>query len=188
MQNLPDDFFTAKAVKKRGPERHLTKNYNFAGPGTEYFARMKGSAFYEKMMKDAGRPLVGSKPYNKPYDKLDGCGKVHDKVFADPKATPAQVRAADREFQKCAQKVKVSEDGVTEKLRSIASRVGFEGKIALERAQLLRPGSFASGGEEKGHHGKGEVGSQLGKKGGAIVSLGKKIVSVAQKGTKLIDK
>lgn len=188
MNNLPDDFFTAKEAKKRGPERHLTKNYNFAGPGTEYFARMKGSAFYEKMMKDAGRPLVGTKPYNKPFDKLDGCGKVHDKVFADPKATPAQVRAADREFQKCAQKVSVSEDGLTEKLRSIASRVGFEGKIALERAELLRPGSFASGGEEKGHHGKGEIGSQLGKKGGKIVSLGKKIIDVANKGTKLIEK
>ena len=188
MNNLPDDFFTAKEAKKRGPERHLTKNYNFAGPGTEYFARMKGSAFYEKMMKDAGRPLVGTKPYNKPFDKLDGCGKVHDKVFADPKATPAQVRAADREFQKCAQKVSVSEEGLTEKLRSIASRVGFEGKIALERAELLRPGSFASGGEEKGHHGKGEIGSQLGKKGGKIVSLGKKIIDVANKGTKLIEK
>ena len=188
MNNLPDDFFTAKEAKKRGPERHLTKNYNFAGPGTEYFARMKGAAFYEKMMKDAGRPLVGTKPYNKPFDKLDGCGKVHDKVFADPKATPAQVRAADREFQKCAQKVSVSEDGLTEKLRSIASRVGFEGKIALERAELLRPGSFASGGEEKGHHGKGEIGSQLGKKGGKIVSLGKKIIDVANKGTKLIEK
>ena len=186
MQNLPDDFFTTKSVKKRGPERHLTKNYNFAGPGTEYFARMKGSAFYEKMMKDAGRPLVGSKPYNKPYDKLDGCGKVHDKVFADPKATKEQVRAADREFQKCAQKIKVSEDGVTDKLRSIAARVGFEGKIAAEKAGLLRPGSFASGGEEKGEHGKGEVGSQLGKKGGQLVALGKKAAHLIQKGVKAV--
>ena len=188
MQNLPKDFFTGEAAKKRGPERHLTKNYNFAGPGTEYFARMKGSDFYEKMMKDAGRPVVGSKPYNKAYDKLDGCGRVHDKVFADPKATPAQVRAADREFQKCAQGVKLTEDGITDKLRSIAARVGFEGKIAAEKAKLLRPGSFASGGEEKGHHGKGEFGQQLGKKGGALVSLGKKAVAIANKGVKLIDK
>jgi len=188
MQNLPKDFFTAEAAKKRGPERHLTKNYNFAGPGTEYFARMKGSAFYEKMMKDAGRSVVGSKPYNKAYDKLDGCGRVHDKVFADPRATPAQVRAADKQFQKCAQGVKLTEDGITDKLRSVAARVGFEGKIAAEKAGLLRPGSFASGGEEKGHHGKGEFGSQLGKKGAALLSLGKKAVAIANKGVKLVDK
>ena len=173
MDNLPADFFTAAKAKKRGPERHLTKNYNFAGPGTEYFARKKGSDFYEKLMKEAGRPLVGSKPYNKPYDKLDGCGFVHDKTFADPKATKEQVRAADREFQKCAQKITLK-DGVTDKLRSVASRIGFEGKIAAEKAGILRPGSFASGGEEKGKHGKGEVGSQLGKVGGALVSLGMK--------------
>ena len=74
MSNVPADFFEPAQVKKRGPERHLTKNYNFAGPGTEYYARKKGSDFYENMMKKAGRPLVGSKPYNKAYDKLDGCG------------------------------------------------------------------------------------------------------------------
>ena len=183
MQNLPDDFFTAKEAKKRGPERHLTKNYNFAGPGTEFFARKKGSAFYEKLMKDAGRPVVGSKPYNKPYDKLDGCGFVHDEVNADPKATPAQVKAADRAFQKCAQKITLK-DGVSDKLRSIVARVGFEGKLAAERAQLLRPGSFASGGEEEGHHGKGEVGKQLGQKGGAMIKLGLKVASVFYKGKK----
>jgi len=49
---------------------------------------------------------------------------------------------------------------------------------------ILRPGSFASGGEDKGKHGKGEVGSQLGKVGGALVSLGMKAlkkVTVGQK-------
>ena len=185
MNNLPKDFFTPEAAKKRGPERHLTKNYNFAGPGTEYFARKKGSAFYEKLMKDAGRPLVGHKPYDKPYDKLDGCGFVHDKVFADPKATKEQVRAADREFQKCAQKITLK-DGVSDKLRAVASRIGFAGKIAAEKVGLLRPGSFASGGEQKGKHGSGEVGSQLGKVGGALVSVGKKVLKAHKKGMKFI--
>jgi len=173
MENLPADFFTAKAAKKRGPERHLTKNYNFAGPGTEYFARRKGSDFYEKLMKEAGRPLVGSKPYNKPYDKLDGCGFVHDKTFADPKATKEQVRAADKEFQKCAQKITLK-DGVSDKLRSVASRIGFEGKIAAEKAGILRGGSFAAGGEGKGKHGSGFVGQELGKVGAALGALGRK--------------
>lgn len=148
-EDKKDDDYSPDAVKKRGPERHLTKNYNFAGPGTEYRARMKGSAFYEKMMKDAGRPLVGTKPYNKPYDKLDKCGFVHDKVYANRNATAAQVKEADRVFQKCAQKITLKDDGLTDKLRSIAARAGFEGKIALESIGVLRKGSFASGGDKK---------------------------------------
>tara|TARA_R110000824_G_scaffold48395_3_gene136659 strand:- start:854 stop:1450 length:597 start_codon:yes stop_codon:yes gene_type:complete len=141
------DPFSAAEAKKRPAEKHLTNKYNFAGPGTEYAARMKGSAFYEKMMKDAGRKLVGTKPYNKPINKLDGCAKIHDKVYNNPKATPAQVKEADRVFQKCA-KGKGAK-GVEEKLLSVAARAGFEGKIALERAGVLRKGSFAEGGAKK---------------------------------------
>ena len=148
-EDKEEDDYSTDAVKKRGPERHLTKDYNFAGPGTEYKARMKGSAFYEKMMKDAGRALVGTKPYNKPFDKLDGCGYIHDKVYANPKATAAHVKEADRDFQKCAQKITFEKDGVKDKLRSIAARAGFEGKIALESAGVLRKGSFAKGGGKK---------------------------------------
>jgi len=148
-EDKKEDDYSPDAVKKRGPERHLTKNYNFAGPGTEYRARMKGSAFYEKMMKDAGRPLVGSKPYNKPYDALDKCGFHHDKIYANKNATAAQVKEADRQFQKCAQKITFEKDGVKDKLRSIAARAGFEGKIALESIGVLRKGSFASGGDKK---------------------------------------
>jgi len=173
-------------AKKRGKEKHLTKNYNFAGPGTFYKARMKGGDYYENLMKAAGRKLVGTKPYNKPYDKLDGCGKVHDKVYADPKATSEQIKAADREFQKCAQKVTLKDDGITDKLRSIAARVGFEGKIALEEAGIFSKGSYAAGGETTKEHltrvGKGigrflmgATGAYLGLKGGQ---------AIANKGTK----
>ena len=171
------DYFAPEQVKKRGPERHLTKNYNFAGPGTEFRARMKGSDFYEKMMKDAGRKLVGHKPYNKPYDKLDACGIVHDKVYARDDATAAEVKQADRDFQKCAQKLTVSADGVTDKLRSIAARTGFEGKIALEHLGILRKGSFASGGEKQ---------SGIGKKISQLASIGKKVLNTKRKGMKLI--
>tara|TARA_R110000765_G_scaffold223057_2_gene327195 strand:- start:2242 stop:2844 length:603 start_codon:yes stop_codon:yes gene_type:complete len=142
------DEFSGEEAKKRGPEKHLTSKYNYAGPGTEYRARMKGSDFYEKMMNDAGRKLVGTKPYNKAINKLDACAKIHDKVYSNPKATAAQVKEADRVFQKCSSKVKVS-DGIEQKLLSVAGRAGFEGKIALESVGVLRKGSFASGGNKK---------------------------------------
>jgi len=141
------DVFSGEEAKKRGPERHLTNKYNFAGPGTEYAARMKGSAFYEKMMNDAGRKLVGTKPYNKPINKLDGCAKIHDKVYNNKKATASMVKDADRAFQSCVKKKGAK--GVEEKLLSIAARAGFEGKIALESVGVLRKGSFAEGGAKK---------------------------------------
>ena len=146
-EDVKVDEFSGEEAKKRGPERHLTNKYNFAGPATEYAARMKGSDFYEKMMTDAGRKLIGTKPYNKPINKLDGCAKIHDKVYNNPKATAAMVKEADRVFQKCA-KGKGAK-GVEEKLLSVAARAGFEGKIALESAGVLRKGSFASGGNKK---------------------------------------
>jgi hypothetical protein len=141
------DVFSGEEAKKRGPEKHLTNKYNFAGPGTEYAARMKGSAFYEKMMNDAGRKVIGTKPYNKPINKLDGCAKIHDKVYNNKKATASMVKDADRAFQSCVKKKGAK--GVEEKLLSIAARAGFEGKIALESVGVLRKGSFAEGGAKK---------------------------------------
>jgi len=172
-------------AKKRGKEKHLTKNYNFAGPGTFYKARMKGSDYYENLMKAAGRPLVGTKPYDKPFDKIDACGKVHDKVYADPKATSEQIRAADREFQSCVKKLG-PQDNVSERLRGLVARAGFEGKIALEEAGIFSKGSFASGGETTKEHikrvGKG-IGRFLMGAGGAYLGL-KGGDAIANKGTK----
>ena len=138
-----------KGAKKRGPERHLSKKYNFAGPGTEYAARMKGSDYYEGLMKAAGRPIVGTKPYNKPYDKVDSCGLPHDKVFNDPNASAAEVQKADAVFQKCALKAAQDTDVPDERLRGIFAAGGFELKARLEDAGLLRKGSFAQGGESR---------------------------------------
>ena len=138
-----------KGAKKRGPERHLSKKYNFAGPGTEYAARMRGSDYYEGLMKAAGRPIVGTKPYNKPFDKVDACGLPHDKVFNDPNATSAEIRRADEVFQQCALKAAQDTDIPDERLRGIFAAGGFELKTRLEDAGLLRKGSFASGGESR---------------------------------------
>jgi len=169
---------TVEAAKKRGNvERHLSNKYNFAGPGTEFRARMKGSDFYEKLMKDAGRKVVGTKPYNKPYDAIDGCGIIHDKVYARPDATAAEVQKADREFQKCV--LKAVKDGkakgVGNKLRAAVSLAGFEGKLAIENVGLVRKGSFASGGDKQ---------SVLGQKLSRAAGIGKKALGGVKKAVK----
>ena len=147
------------AAKKRGPERHLSKKYNFAGPGTEYAARMKGSDYYEGLMKAAGRPVVGTKPYNKPFDKVDSCGLPHDKVFNDPNASTAEIRRAD---------------DPDERLRGIFAAGGFELKRRLEDAALLRKGSFAQAGESTASQlvrlGKKTAGTAIGNKVSSLLS------------------
>jgi hypothetical protein len=175
MSYTPEEI---KAAKKRGPERHLSKKYNFAGPGTEYAARMKGSDYYEGLMKAAGRPVVGTKPYNKPFDKVDSCGLPHDKVFNNPKATAKEVQKADAVFQKCALKAAQDTDIPDERLRGIFAAGGFELKKRLEDVGVLRKGSWAQGGESRAQH-LARVGSK------AIVGkLGDKVSSVFKKGTK----
>ena len=165
---------TLEDAKKRGPERHLTNAYNFAGPGTMYKARMKGSDFYENLMKEAGRKLVGTKPYNVPINKLDTCARTHDKTYADPKATADEVRKADNVFIDCIGKVKVS-DGIEEKLLAVAGKVGFDTKRVVEDAGLVRKGSFSDGGDKQ---------SGLGKKISKFKSMGKKVKQVIKKGVK----
>jgi len=167
---------TIEEAKKRGPERHLTNKYNFAGPGTFYEARMKGSDFYENLMKEAGRKVVGTKPYNKPINKLDTCAQTHDKTYVNKNATAAMVKQADRVFQDCISKVKVS-DGIEEKLLSIAGKAGFDAKLAAEGAGLVRKGSFAAGGDKH---------SALGMKVKGAIGLGKKSAGSIVKGIKKI--
>ncbi len=162
---------TIEDVKKRGPERHLTNKYNFAGPGTFYSARMKGSNFYEDLMKEAGKKVVGTKPYNIPINKLDACAKIHDKVYNNPNTTGTQVQEADRVFPNCIVKIKVS-DGITQKLLAIAATKGFDAKLVAENVGVVRKGSFAEGGAKH---------SVLGQKIKGAVGLGKKALGSVSK-------
>jgi len=164
-------------AKKRGPERHLTSDYNFLGPGTFFKARMKGSDFYEKLMKDSGRKAVGTKPYGKPFNKLDACAKIHDTTYADPNASAAEVLASDKAIQVCAKKNVGTDSTLSEKLLSKVVRAGFEGKNALEAKDVLRKGSFADGGEK---HGIGE----FGKKVKSLHTLGMKALGIGKRGKK----
>ncbi len=165
---------TLEEAKKRGPERHLTNAYNFAGPGTFYAARMKGSDFYENLMKESGRKIVGTKPYNIPINKLDTCARTHDNAYNDKNATGGQVQEADRVFQRCISKVKVS-DGVEQKLLAVAGKAGFDAKLAVESTGVIRKGSLADGGDKQ---------SSLGKKISGLASLGKKATRKIKKGLK----
>ena len=162
---------TIEDVKKRGPERHLTNKYNFAGPGTFYAARMKGSDFYENLMKEAGKKVVGTKPYDIPINKLDSCAKIHDKVYNNPNAGPAAVQQADRIFQNCIGKIKVS-DGIPQKLLAIAATKGFDAKLVAENVGVVRKGSFAEGGAKH---------SVLGQKIKGAVGLGRKALGSVSK-------
>ena len=128
-------------------------------------------------MKDAGRKLVGTKPYNKPYDAIDGCGLIHDKVYAKPDAPAAEVQKADKDFHKCV--VKALKDGkapgLGNKARAAVALVGFEGKLAIENAGLVRKGSFADGGDKQ---------SVLGQKLSRAAGLGKKALGGVKKAVK----
>ena len=165
---------SVEEVKKRGPERHLTSSYNFAGPGTFYAARMKGSDFYENLMKEAGKKVVGTKPYNVPINKLDTCAKTHDSVYNNPKATGDEVQQADRVFQDCIGKIKAS-DGIQQSLLAKAATVGFDAKLAAEKTGLVRKGSLADGGDKQ---------SAIGKKITEVATIGKKAMNVVKKGVK----
>tara|TARA_R100000278_G_scaffold77243_1_gene60084 strand:- start:2963 stop:3475 length:513 start_codon:yes stop_codon:yes gene_type:complete len=167
---------TVEEVRKRGPERHLTSSYNFAGPGTFYAARMKGSDFYENLMKEAGKKVVGTKPYNVPINKLDACAKIHDKTYNNPNASASQVQQADRVFQDCIGKIKPS-DGIQQKLLAVAAKKGFDAKLIAENVGVVRKGSFADGGAKH---------SVLGQKVKGAIGLGKKAAGSVRKTIKKI--
>lgn len=166
---------SVEEAKKAGRENHLTNKYNFAGPGTMYAARMRGSDFYENLMKESGRRIVGTKPYNVPINKLDACAKTHDSVYNNPKATGDEVQTADRVFQDCIGKIKPS-DGIQQSLLAKAATAGFDAKLAVESTGLIRKGSLADGGDKQ---------SGLGKKISNFKSMGKKAKSSIKKGLKV---
>jgi len=138
---------------------------------------MKGSDFYEKKMKEEGKPIVVTKPYNVPINKLDACAKIHDKTYNNPNATGAQVQQADRVFQDCIGKIKPS-DGIQQTLLAKAAVKGFDAKLAVEKTGVIRKGSLARGGDKK---------SVLGSKVSGAVSMGKKSVDKAVKGIKKLN-
>jgi hypothetical protein len=57
----------------------MDNQYNFAGPGTLFHARQQGSDYYEQLMRATGHKIIGTKPYNRPFNDLDKCAVTHDR-------------------------------------------------------------------------------------------------------------
>lgn len=137
-----------EAEIKKGKERHLTKQYNFCGPGTKLKSRLAGK--YEVLMKKYNKPLVGKAPYNKPFNVLDEACKKHDIAFSKKGLSASQVRKADNELIKTARSIR-NNIKAPKQLRNDARKVqyGIRGKVLAEDVGILRKGSFSQGGEKE---------------------------------------
>ena len=136
--------FDAKDVKKaksRGNEKHLTNQYNFAGPGTFFHARQQGSDYYEKLMRATGHKVMGTKPYNKPFNDLDKCAVTHDTAYDNPNLSPAQIQKADKTFQSCIGNIKNPDR--QQALLIKGAQKGFSAKLKAENVGLMKKGSLS---------------------------------------------
>jgi len=133
---------------KSGKERHLTKKYNFCGPGTKLQNRLKGT--YEANMKKYKKKIVGTAPYGKPANILDSACKRHDIAFSKKGLPAKQVRDADRALISAAKSIQNNTRN-PRKLRREARKVryGIRGKVLAEDIGIIRKGAFSQGGEKE---------------------------------------
>lgn len=133
---------------KRGKERHLSKIYNFCGPGTKLQSRLRGQ--YEPLMKKYKKKIVGTAPYGRPANVLDEACKRHDIAFSKKGLSASQVRKADNELIKTARSIR-NNIRAPKQLRKDARKVqyGIRGKVLAEDVGILRKGSFSEGGEKE---------------------------------------
>ena len=135
------DAKDVKNAKSRGNEKHLTNQYNFAGPGTFFHARQQGSDYYEKLMRATGHKVMGTKPYNKPFNDLDKCAVTHDTAYDNPNLSPAQIQKADKTFQSCIGKIKNPDR--QQALLIKGAQKGFSAKLKAENVGLMKKGSLS---------------------------------------------
>ena len=136
--------FDAKDVKKaksRGNEKHLTNQYNYAGPGTFFHARQQGSDYYEKLMRATGHKVMGTKPYNRPFNDLDKCAVTHDRAYDNPNLSPAQIQKADKTFQSCIGNIKNPDRQHALLIKGAQKR--FSLKLKAEDVGIMKKGSLS---------------------------------------------
>ena len=129
----------------------LASKYNYAGPGTYFHARQKGSDYYKALMKRLGKPLVGTEPYDKPYNKLDRAAMAHDAVYANKNATTEEIRRSDEAIVRAAMDINVS-DGLDQFTLAQFTIIGFNVKGSGEDIGFLPRGWLANGQESHMAH------------------------------------
>lgn len=137
--------FAEEDVNQNTTEKHLPGGYNYAGPGTYYNARMKGSDYYEALMKYKGKTPTGTKPYDKPINMLDAAAQKHDKVYDDKNATTEEVRKSDKDLMNAAKKFGLSDKSRgKDKVLSVGTLATFKTKHFLEDIGLINMNALAA--------------------------------------------
>lgn len=148
--------FDKRDLDQNTTENHLgvpglPSKYNYAGPGTYFHARQKGSDYYKALMKHLGKPLVGTEPYDKPYNKLDAAAMAHDAVYANKNATTEEIRRSDEAIIRAAKNIDVS-DGLDQFILAQATIIGFNVKGGGENIGFFPRGWLANGQESHMAH------------------------------------
>ena len=141
--------FDKRDLTQNTTENHLgvpglASKYNYAGPGTYFYARQKGSDYYKALMKRLGKPLVGTEPYDKPYNKLDAAAMAHDAVYANKNATTEEIRRSDEAIIRAAKNIDVS-DGLDQFILAQVTIIGFNAKNGGEDIGFFPRGWLANG-------------------------------------------
>ena len=140
--------FDEQDLKQNTTEKHLPGGYNYAGPGTYYHARQKGSDYYEALMEKLDKPLTGTEPYDQPVNKLDAAAMAHDKAYEDKTLSVEEVRLSDKALMAAAKTVDI-DDGFNEFAMAQAVIVGFTLKDIGEDMALF-PRGWVSKAQESG--------------------------------------
>ena len=139
---------SVEELKKASRELHIPK-YNYCGPKTQF--ELRQSSQYGKMMKQANKKTVGTAPFGKPYNKLDRACMAHDRVYSNPKASAAAVRASDDKLAKSAMQIaKARGTNASQRVAGFAVAKAFGLKKKAEETGIVRRGAFAAGGEKRG--------------------------------------
>ena len=92
-------------------------------------------------MRATGHKVMGTKPYNKPFNDLDKCAVTHDTAYDNPNLSPAQIQKADKTFQTCIGNIKNPDR--RQALLIKGAQKGVSAKLKAENVGLMKKGSLS---------------------------------------------